>query len=136
MRLRSSLSPSSTITRRGRGRYGVKKSELHSSLDPLQGLADCAMGFQDGRPVIHNAGQVGIGEADSVERRAAENFSRSGLSVFAKEESGLRAEICVSPTVQYDARNVAAGVKSQAAEHQVELFTDFLFVAAKGRSDQ
>lgn len=56
--------------------------------------------------MIHDAGQVGIGERNTPERRGPQNFAGGRLSVGTKEKTGLRIEISVTPAIQDDSRNV------------------------------
>ncbi len=70
------------------------------------------MGFQDGCAVIHDAGQVGIGEADAVEGRGAQDLSRGWLAVLAEEKAGLGAQIGMAPAVQNYAGDIALGIES------------------------
>ena len=57
--------------------------------------------------------KIGIGEADAVEGRGAQNLSRAWLAVLAEEKAGLRAQIGVAPAVQNYAGDIALGIESQ-----------------------
>ena len=62
--------------------------------------------------MIHDAGQIRIREGNAAVRIVAQDFSRSGLPIGAKEKSGLGAEIGVAPPVQNDAGDIAPRVES------------------------
>src|SRR5712692_6270189 len=99
-------------------------------------LTYCSMRLKNRRAVVHNSGQIGIGKRDAAERCVPQHFSWCRSSVFAKKETRLRTQVGVSPAVQDDARNVAAGIKPRLRKHQDELLADAPFVLAERRGEQ
>jgi hypothetical protein len=43
--------------------------------------------------MVHNSGQVGVGEGDTSEGAAPHQLGRGGLTILAKEEAGLWRKI-------------------------------------------
>ncbi len=83
--------------------------------------------------MIHDPGQIGIGEGNSTVGLLPEHIAGRWLSVFAKKESGLRAQIGVSPSVENDTRYIAGRIETGAAEHRRELLANLPLVAAERR---
>ena len=86
--------------------------------------------------MVHRASQISVGKRDAAEGRVPQNFSRGRLTTSAKEESGLRAQISVTPAVQDNAGDVPLRAESGAAKHLRELFSDLSFIVSEGCSDQ
>src|SRR5579884_3733890 len=99
-------------------------------------LTDGAVGFQNGGFVVRRAGEVGVGESNSAERRGAQDLSRRGLAVFTEKEAWLRIDVSVAPAIQDDASNVAPGVKAGLRKHLGQLLADFPFIVAVGSGQQ
>ena len=85
--------------------------------------------------MVHGAGEIGVRECDPAKRCAAQDLSRCGSSVFSKEKAGLRAQVCMTPAVQNDSRDVSLGVKPGAREHFTELFADSTFILPERGSE-
>ena len=79
--------------------------------------------------------QVRVGKCNPPEGRAAQNFSRSKLSILAKKESRLRAQIRMTPAVGNNPRNILLRIEPVLREHGVELLaTPFRFVFPRTES--
>ncbi len=78
--------------------------------------------------MVHDAGEVGVGESDASEGSRTEDVARGGLAVFAKKESWLRVEIGVSPAIKNDSGDVSLRVESRAREHVSKLVANLLLI--------
>src|SRR5437868_5277575 len=78
--------------------------------------------------MVHCAGQIGIRKSYSAKRRSSQNFARRRFVVSTKEESGLRAQVGVAPTIQDNASDITPRVKTRTAKHVRELLPNLLFI--------
>ena len=62
--------------------------------------------------MVHDAGEISVGEGDAPERGSAQDFAGRGLVICAEEESGLRIQISVAPAIEDDAGNVTFGIET------------------------
>src|SRR3954466_6708127 len=83
--------------------------------------------------MVHDAGEIGIGECNPAVRCLAQDIAWSRLAVFAEEEARLWAEVGVAPAIQNDAGDIAIGIEAGTPKHGSELFPDSPFVCSKGR---
>ena len=81
--------------------------------------------------MIHGASQVGVGEGNSAEWGAAQNFAGRGLAVASEEKAWLWIQVGVSPAVQDDCGDIPLGAKARVRKHGVELFADALLIFAE-----
>src|SRR5579884_1496319 len=91
-------------------------------------LLNRAFGLEDGRAMVHDAGDVRIGERDAPERMVAQHVARPRLPVRTEEESGLRGQVRMPPAIQNDSRNIALRIESRAGEHGRKLLADLPLV--------
>jgi len=91
-----------------------------------------ALGFANRHAVIHDAGQVGIGESDAPIGSVAKNVAGARIAVGTEEEAGLRAEVGVPPAVQDNGCNVAVGIEAGLAKHGGKLVANQTLVSAEG----
>src|SRR5207302_8263 len=106
------------------------------STDLVHNLTGGALRFENGHAVIHDAGEIGICERDTPVGTLTDRISRPRLSIFAKKESGLRAQIGVAPAVQDNSRDIAAGIESGPPEHGAEVLAYLPLVGAERRGVQ
>ena len=86
--------------------------------------------------MVRDPGQVRVREGDPSKGGPSQNFPGRRLSLLAKEESRSRTEIGVTPAVEDDSGNVAAGIESRTREHLAELLPKLALLLAKGGGDQ
>ena len=84
--------------------------------------------------MVHDPREVGIGKCDATERRRTQHFAGRRFSILAEEKTGLRVQICVSPAVQDDSRDIPPGVKTRSREHVGELLTNLSLIILERRS--
>src|SRR5580698_10185891 len=85
--------------------------------------------------MVHRAGQIGVGKSNPAKGRAAQDFARRRLAVRAEEESRLRTQVRVPPTVQNDSGDVASGVETRARKHRIKLLANLPLVVFEGCAD-
>ena len=89
------------------------------------------MRFDDGVPVVVVASEVRVGERHAPEWRPSKHVRRRRLAVLAEEESRLRAQIRVTPSVQDDSRDVTLRIETRLRKHVRKLFTNPAFILAE-----
>ena len=62
--------------------------------------------------MVHDTGQIGIRKRDAPVRILADDIAWGRFSIAAEKESGLRAEISVSPAIQNDSSDIVFGMES------------------------
>src|ERR1700758_401803 len=82
--------------------------------------------------MVHRASQIRICESDATKGGAPQGFPRGVIPVLAEEKSRLWTQVRMTPTVQYDSRDIAFRVEARRAEHYRELLADSPLVIAKG----
>src|SRR5262249_20218915 len=70
---------------------------------------------------------------NAAKRRVTQSFAGCRLAILAEKESGLRTQVRMSPTIQYDSCDVPLSIEAIAAEHFRELFSNPRFIFAERR---
>ena len=86
--------------------------------------------------MVHDSGEIGIGEGDFAERRAPHYLSRSDLALRSKEEARLAAEIGMAPPIYDDAGNIPPRIKAATRKHQRHLLTNLPLIFRVGYAQQ
>ena len=82
--------------------------------------------------MIHNTRQIGVRESDPSVRLIAQDFTRTRVSVYPKEEARLRAQVRVPPSIQDQAGDVALWFETRPAEDHSQLLANASFKVRKG----
>src|ERR1700679_1134461 len=96
--------------------------------DLVQQKRNRSLPLQDRKAVIHGSRKFRIGERDAAKGCTPQDLSRCRLTLSAKEESRLGANVGMTPPVQNDARDIPLSVKSGVPKHGSELFPDRPFI--------
>jgi hypothetical protein len=96
--------------------------------DAVEQLIQGSVRFQYGITVVHRAGEIGIRKGKPAEWTVAQDLSRRRSAFPSKEETGLRTQIGMAPTVQDNARDIALRIKSRTCKHLSKLIADLPFV--------
>jgi len=59
----------------------------------------CAASFEDRHAMVHDSREIGVGKRYASVRMVADDLAWARFTVFAEEETRLRAKVGVSPTI-------------------------------------